>query len=53
MAGFTTSEILFYGGIVVMVLAILTGGISSIVFWRSGKKLKEQLEQEYGKPRHS
>lgn len=53
MAGFTTSEILFYSGIGIMLLSILIGGIGSIIFLRSGKKIKEQLEEEYGKPRHS
>ena len=53
MAGFTTSEILFYSGIVIMLLSILIGGIGWIVFKNSGKKIKEQLEKEYGKSRHS
>ncbi len=48
MFGLSVSECLFYGGIVMMAIAILAAGISAAIFRVTGKKLKNNLEQEYG-----
>lgn len=51
MLGLSVSEWLLYGGIAVM-LGVLLLAVLSIVFFRvRGRKLKERLEQEYGKLR--
>lgn len=52
MEGLTTSELLFYGGISVAVLATLAAVIAIIVLCVSGKRLRARLEREYGKKRH-
>lgn len=52
MFGLSSSELLFYGGIIIILLAVIAAGICSAIFLTSGKKLKRQLEKEYGKPRH-
>ena len=44
------SEWLFYGGIGMMAAAAVMALISVLVFSVTGKKLKQKLEQEYGKP---
>ncbi len=43
-----SSEILFYSGIMLMVLAVILTITFLIIFRLSGKKLKKTLEQEYG-----
>lgn len=54
MLGLSQIEIWLYGGIFIMLFAVLFGSISIIVFRITGKKLKKKLEAEYGKPfRHS
>lgn len=51
MLGLSVSEWLLYGGITAM-LGVLLLMVLSIVFFRvRGRKLKERLEQEYGKLR--
>jgi len=44
------SEFLFYGGIVLMVVTTFAAIISILVFRITGKKIKDTLEGEYGKP---
>jgi len=44
------SEFLFYGGIALMAVTAMAAIISVIVFRISGKKIKDALEGEYGKP---
>jgi len=51
MVGFSVSELIFYGGIVVMAAACVLAVVCAIIFTITGKRLKERLEQEYGKPR--
>lgn len=51
MAHLSVSEILFYGGIIALVLAGVLGAVCIGIFIYSGRKLKKRLEQEYGKPR--
>lgn len=49
MNGLSSSEILFYGGIALMGLAAVGAVASAVIFKATGKKLKDILEQEYGK----
>ncbi len=50
MFGWTTSELLFYCGIGIMILAAIAGAVSVIVFRVTGKRIKKNLEREYGRP---
>lgn len=50
MGNLSGSELLFYGGILAMVLSVAAGLICITVFSITGRRLKEQLEKEYGKP---
>lgn len=42
------SELLLWGGIGTMIISVIIGGICTILFFLTGKKLKKKLEQEYG-----
>ncbi len=45
-------QLLYYGGIVLMICAAL-GAVGSLIAFRiSGKRLREQLEKEFGARRH-
>lgn len=44
------SELLFYAGLAIMVTALILTGICVAAFILSGRRLKEQLIQEYGEP---
>ena len=46
------SELLFYGGIGIMILAAAGGITAAVLLMVSGKNLKKQLDQEFGKKRH-
>ena len=48
MHGLSDSEMLFYGGIAIMVFSILLFAVCMIFFSLKWKKLKKRLEQEYG-----
>ena len=48
--GLSVSELLFYGGLVIMAAAVLAMVICTLIFTFTGRKLKRKLEQEYGKP---
>ena len=50
MLGFSQVDIWFYGGIAIMILAVLAGIGDIVVFGITGKKLRTKLEKEYGKP---
>ena len=50
MLGFSQVDIWFYGGIAIMILAVLAGIGDIVVFGITGKKLRNKLEEEYGKP---
>lgn len=43
------SEFLFYGGITVMASAVVLAVICAVIFLTGWRKLKENLEREYGK----
>lgn len=45
------SELLFYWGIALMVMAVLVAVICIVLFRCSGKRLKKRLEKEYGNDR--
>ncbi len=44
------SEKILYGGIAVMALAVVLAVVFIIIFSITGRKIKNKLEQEYGKP---
>ena len=44
------SELLFYGGILIMSSAVIVMIISLIMFHITGQRIKRRLEEEYGKP---
>lgn len=50
MLGLSVSELLSLIGIVFMAAASMTAIICVVVFTLTGRKLRERLEQEYGKP---
>ncbi len=50
MFGLSGSELLFYSGIVVMVVSAVLAVICVVLFVVTGRKLKKKLEEEYGKP---
>lgn len=52
MEELSRSELLFYGGIALMVAAAALAILALIVFRISGCRLRKKLEQEYGKRRH-
>ena len=48
--GVTSVEMWLYGGIALICVAILLGIVSLIIFRITGHKIRQQMEQEYGKP---
>ncbi len=48
--GLQTGDLLFYAGAAIMVFTVLLALIYGIVFRVNGKKIKEQLLEEYGEP---
>ncbi|MCI9051913.1 MAG: hypothetical protein HFI05_08320 [Lachnospiraceae bacterium] len=50
MFGLSGSEMLFYGGIVMMVICAVLAAVCVVLFVVDGRKLKRKLEEEYGKP---
>lgn len=46
----SSAELLFYAGLAIMAIALILTGICVVAFILSGRKLKEQLIQEYGEP---
>lgn len=53
MHGLTQTDVWFYGGIALMVLAVLVGLGCIVVFCITGKRIRNKLEKEYGKPQNS
>ena len=49
MLNLSGSEFLFYGGITVMTAAAVIAVICAVIFQASWRKLREKLDQEYGK----
>ncbi len=52
MNGLSGSELLFYGGIAVMLLAAAAGILAAVVLKVYGRRLRQRLEEEFGKRRH-
>lgn len=52
MFNFSSSELLFYGGVAIMIVSVILGVVFSIHFILKRQKLKRVLEQEYGKLRY-
>ena len=48
MSGLSASQLLFYGGIGVMALAVLAAVLAGVAFTLSGRRLRRKLEEEYG-----
>lgn len=48
MPSWISGEILFYGGVVLMVVAAIGFIVSITILGVSRKKLKKQLDEEYG-----
>lgn len=48
VTGLSTSEIWFYGGIIIMIFTVFFSLISIVVLTLSKWKIKNQLEKEYG-----
>lgn len=48
-----SSQIIFYSGIAVMCAGVLIGLCSLIILRVTGLKIRAQLDQEYGKKRHT
>lgn len=46
----TSSEQILYVGIAIIILAVVLAVVSTILFLLSGRRLKNTLEKEYGKP---
>lgn len=51
MLGLSESELLFYGGIVLMALAGILAMLNVIVFTVTGRQIRRKLQQEYGEIR--
>lgn len=50
MFGILKGELLLYGGLGAITLAVLGALLCTIIFFFTGRRLKEKLEKEYGKP---
>lgn len=50
MFDLSSSEMLLYGGIAIMVASAVLAILCIVIFKMTGRKLKRKLEQEYGKP---
>ena len=48
----TSGTLLFYGGIIGMALAAVGAVTAAVILRLSGKRLKGQLEEEFGKKKH-
>ncbi len=51
MFGLSQSEMLLYGGIILMAVSALSSGICIAIFRMTGKKIEKKLEQDYGRRR--
>ncbi len=52
MNGLSQSELLFYGGITAMAVAVILAIAAIVIFRICGKRIQAQLEAEFGKKRH-
>lgn len=51
IAYLSTSELLLYGGIIVMAAAVMFSVVCIAIFKSTGKKIRGLMEREYGKPK--
>ena len=49
MFGLSGSELLCYGGLAGMGLAVLLTAASAVIFCVTGRRIKSKLEEEYGR----
>ncbi len=47
----TIDEWLFYGGVTGLIATGVLACCAIVMFWLGGRRLKEQLQKEYGKKR--
>ena len=47
-----SSQMIFYGGVLIMCAGVLFGLCSLIILRITGTKIRRQLDQEYGPKRH-
>lgn len=52
ISSLSSSEFLLYGGIAMMAAAVILGVASAVVLHITGKRLRDRLENEYGKKLH-
>jgi hypothetical protein len=50
MLELSESQLIFYIGIAIMAACIVAAIILTVIFLIKGKRLKNKLEQEYGRP---
>lgn len=50
MNSLSESELLFYGGLAAMGIAVVLMAACALIFALTGRKLKERLKAEYGEP---
>ena len=53
MSGISQIEIWLYIGVALMILAVITGIFSTLIYSVTGRKLRRTLEKEYGKLRRN
>ena len=53
MSGISQIEIWLYIGVALMILAVITGIFSALIYSVIGRKLRRTLEKEYGKLRRN
>lgn len=51
MPDWTLDELLFYGGAAGLIVTGVIACFAIAIFWISGRRLKKQLQKEYGKKR--
>ncbi len=50
MFGVLKGELLLYGGLGAMTMAVLGAVLCTVIFILAGRRLKKKLEKEYGRP---
>lgn len=53
MSGISQIEIWLYIGVALMILAVITGIFTALIYSVTGRKLRRTLEKEYGKLRRN
>ena len=53
MSGISQIEIWLYIGVALLILAVITGIFSVLIYSVTGRKLRRTLEKEYGKLRRN